>query len=147
MPISSIHKTLAHSYLIYFICSFIGLFADMMVGFDISLPYANTIAIVCFGAGALLIAWAQYTSRLIKHTPSHPYFLHGPYKIMRNPTHLGMVILVLGYTVVSGSIIFCAITLVGYLVSNVLFRKYEMQLKSTYDGKYEAYQSKVPKIF
>lgn len=143
----SIHKTLAHSYLIYFICSIVGLFADMVVGFNIALPYANTIAAACFAVGALLIVWAQHTSRKTKQDPGHPYFLHGPYKFMRNPTHLGMVVLVLGYTVVSGSIIFCAITLVGYLVSNVFFRKYESMLKGTYDGEYETYQSKVPKIF
>lgn len=143
----SIHTTLAHSYLIYFICSIVGLFADTLLGFDVTLPYANTVAIICFGAGALLIMWAQYTSRHTKKDPKHPYFLHGPYRLMRNPTHLGMVVLVLGYTVVSGSVIFCAITLVGYLVSNVFFRKYETMLKTTYDGTYQEYQSKVPKIF
>jgi protein-S-isoprenylcysteine O-methyltransferase Ste14 len=147
MATTSIHTTLARSYLIYFICSIVGLFADMVVRFTIVLPYAHTIAIACFGLGALLIAWAQYTSRHAKQHQGRPYFLRGPYTLMRNPTHLGMVILVLGYTVVSGSVIFCAVTLVGYLISNVLFRRYESQLKSTYDGAYEDYQSKVPKIF
>jgi protein-S-isoprenylcysteine O-methyltransferase Ste14 len=143
----SIHKTLAHSYLTYFICSIVGLFADTMVGFDIALPYANTLAIVCFAVGALLIGWAQYTSRHANANPAQPYFLRGPYQYMRNPTHLGMVILVVGYTAVSGSIIFCAITLLGYLISNIFFKKYESMLKTTYDATYETYQSKVPKIF
>lgn len=147
MATPSIHTTLARSYLIYFICSIVGLFADTLLRFDVALSHANTIALVCFGVGALLIMWAQYTSRQTKKDATHPYFLYGPYRLMRNPTHLGLVILVLGYTVVSGSIIFCAITLVGYLVSNVFFRKYESMLKTTYDGAYEEYQSKVPKIF
>lgn len=142
----SIHTTLARSYLVYFICSIVGLFADTLLRFTVVLSYANMIAIVCFGLGALLIMWAQYTSRHTKKDSSRPYFLYGPYRYMRNPTHLGMVILVLGYTVVSGSIIFCAITLVGYLISNILFRKYESMLKTTYDGTYQEYQSKVPKI-
>lgn len=147
MATPSIHTTLARSYLMYFVCSIIGLFADMVVGFTVTLAHAQVIAIICFGLGSLLIAWAQYTSRYSHRDQTKPYFLRGPYTLMRNPTHLGMVVLVLGYTVVSGSIIFCAITLIGYLVSNVFFRKYERQLKGTYDGVYESYQAKVPKIF
>ncbi len=147
MPTPSVHTILARSYLIYFVCSIVGLFADTMLGFTIAIPHAQTIAFICFAIGALLILWAQYTSRTTKADPKHPYFLYGPYRYMRNPTHLGLVILVLGYTVVSGSVIFCLVTLVGYLVSNIFFRKYESILTQTYDGAYQSYQSKVPKIF
>ena len=146
----SIHTTLAHSYLVYFVCSVVGLFADTLIGFDVTMRFGPQIAIICFGAGALLIAWAQYTSRYYaKHegdSPSSPYFFHGPYRYMRNPTHLGMVILVTGYTVVSGSIVFFVLTLIGYLVSNIFFHTYEAILTRTYDGEYKNYQSKVPKI-
>ena len=146
MKNQSIHTTLAHSYLTYFIGSIVGLFADTLLGFDVALPYAPTIAVVCFVLGAVLILWAQYTSRHAKQEGKNPYFLCGPYRYMRNPTHLGMVVLVLGYTTVSGSIIFCAITIIGYLVSNIFFHRYESLLKETYDGTYEDYQKKVPKI-
>jgi protein-S-isoprenylcysteine O-methyltransferase Ste14 len=145
-PTPSIHTTLAHSYLTYFVFSMIGLFADTYIGFDVSLPYASTIAVTCFGLGAFLIGWAQYTSRHTKEVGATPYFLRGPYRYMRNPTHLGMVILVVGYTAVSGSIVFCAITIVGYLVSNVFFKRYESLLKDTYDREYEVYKKDVPKI-
>ena len=144
---TNIHTTLARSYLTYFICSIVGLFADTLIGFDVSLAYASTIAIICFIIGAMLILWAQRTSRHAKEEGGAPYFLRGPYQYMRNPTHLGMVLLVVGYTAISGSIVFCAITVIGYLVSNIFFKKYESMLKVQYDGAYKEYQSKVPKIF
>lgn len=146
-PQPSIHTTLAHSYLTYFVCSMVGLFGDTLLGFDIAVVHAPTIAITCFVFGAVLIGWAQYTSRHTSTDQTKPYFLRGPYRYMRNPTHLGMVILVLGYTVVSGSVIFCAVTLIGYLISNIFFKKYEKLVVASYDGTYADYQSNVPKIF
>jgi len=143
----SVHTTLAHSYLVHFIASIVGLFADTLVGFEVVLPHSPVLAITYFVLGAGLIFWAQRTSRHSVRDTTKPYFLRGPYRYMRNPTHLGLVVLVVGYTVVSGSIIFCTITLVGYLVSNIFFRKYESLLRQTYDGAYEDYQSNVPKIF
>lgn len=142
-----VHTTLARSYLVYFVCSIVGLFGDTLIGFDIALLYAHTIALICFGLGAVLIGWAQYTSRHAHQEPGKPYFLKGPYRYMRNPTHLGIVVLVFGYTVVSGSVIFCVVTLVGYLISNIFFKQYELLLTESYDGVYADYQSKVPKIF
>lgn len=150
---TSIHATLAHSYLAYFVFSIIGLFVDTLIGFDMPPSvYANTITVICFGVGALLILWAQYTSRTAKHTnpedqsPADPYFFRGPYRYMRNPTHLGMVILVTGYTAVSGALVFFVVTVIGYLVSNIFFQKYEAILDRTYDGAYKQYQKEVPKI-
>ena len=147
MPNDSIHTTLAHSYLTYFICSIVGLFIDTLIGFTINVRFGNHIAIICFLTGTLLIAWAQYTSRHTHVQTSTPYFFRGPYRYMRNPTHLGIVILVTGYTVVSGSLVFFAVTVIGYLISNIFFHQYEAILDRTYGGEYKTYQAKVPKIF
>ena len=145
---SSIHITLAQSYLTYFVCSIIGLFADTLIGFDIDIPYANTSTIACFIVGALLIGWAQYTSRHSskENHPGAKYFFRGPYRYMRNPTHLGIVILVTGYTLISGSLVFFGITIIGYIISNILFHKYEAILDRTYGEEYQRYQASVPKI-
>ena len=145
----SIHSILAHSYLSYFVFSFIGLFADILIGFDVHLPHANTIAVICFVIGTIMVIWAQNTSgKEINKTGKDigPYFTSGPYKYLRNPTHLGIVLLVAGYTVVSGSIVFLTLTLVGYLVSNVFFKRYEDILHIAYGDKYKEYKKKVPKI-
>ena len=145
----SIQNILAHSYLSYFIFSFIGLFVDTLIGFNIYVKYSNTIAIWCFFVGSLLILWAQYTSgKAVQQngTKQSPYFLRGPYRYVRNPTHLGIVILVAGYTLVSGSLVFFFVTLIGYLTSNVFFKEYESVLYTTYGDEYKEYKSKTPKI-
>ncbi len=144
----SIHIVLAQSYLVYFVCSMVGLFADYFIGFEIRVPYALGIAIAFFMIGPTLIFWAQYTSRHVEknHGYGKKYFHFGPYRYMRNPTHLGLLILVTGYTLVSGSLMLFLSTLIGYLASNVFFKKYESILSATADGEYKAYQSSVQKI-
>jgi len=146
---AKLHTTLARSYLAYYLFSIIGLLADSILGFDVVMPFATAIAIVCFAAGPLLIMWAQNTSNKRKRKGDdrqHAYFKYGPYRYMRNPTHLGLVILVTGYAVISGSVIFLAITILGYIVSNMLFKKYESLVIEEYGDHYEQYKSDVPKI-
>lgn len=150
MSKDSIHNVLAQSYLSYFIFSIIGLFFDTLIGFNIHISYTTNIAWVCLFVGSILIAWAQYTSgQFIKNNNQNigPYFHSGPYRFMRNPTHLGIVILVTGYTLISGSLIFFSITVFGYLISNVFFKKYESLLYTKYGDEYKEYENKVPKIF
>lgn len=145
----NINTTLARSYLSYYLFSIVGLLADSVLGFDTVVPYATSVAIVCFILGPLLIFWAQNTSGKRKQKgddKQHAYFNYGPYRYMRNPTHLGLVILVTGYAVISGSIIFLLITILGYIVSNMLFRKYEVIITETYGEQYKKYKSDVPKI-
>ncbi|MDB5254885.1 MAG: hypothetical protein JWL92_261 [Candidatus Nomurabacteria bacterium] len=141
---SSIQINLAHSYLAYFAFSLIGLFADTFWGFGTPLKYGNAIALACFIIGPLLIWWAQSTSSKKSDTP---YFERGPYRYLRNPTHIGIVILVAGYSAVSGSIVFLGVTILGYIVSNVFFKKYEALLHTEYGEEYKDYKKEVPKIF
>ncbi len=139
----TIHMVLAHSYLAYFVFSLLGLFADTFFGFNVPLRYGDTIAIVCFILGSLLIWWAQGTSA---KKNEKPYFERGPYRYMRNPTHIGIMLLVAGYTAVSGSIVFLAVTLIGYIVSNSFFKIYESLLHREYGVEYTDYKEEVPKI-
>ncbi len=142
-----IHNILAHSYLSYFVFSMVGLFIDTFTNFEVKMRFAQPIALVCFITGTVLIFWAQNTSRNALKNKTGVYFYSGPYRFLRNPTHLGMVILVTGYTLVSGSIFFLIITTVGYMFSNIFFKKYEKILTDTYGDEYDQYKNKVPKIF
>ncbi|MDB5188839.1 MAG: hypothetical protein JWM92_437 [Candidatus Nomurabacteria bacterium] len=142
-PSPSIHLALAHSYLAYLVFSLLGLWADTFISIEKSISYGDSIMIALFGIGSLLIWWAQYTSSVKSDTP---YFERGPYRYVRNPTHIGILLLVAGYTAVSGSVIFLLITLVGYLVSNKFFKKYESILHREYGTQYTEYKDSVPKI-
>ncbi len=144
----SIQTTLAHSYLVYLIASIAGLFFDTLIGFTIDIAHKGMLAGIFFVIGSLLIVWAQNTSRHHHLNPQQKqaYFFRGPYRYMRNPTQLGIVLLVGGYTIVSGSLIFFMITVAGYFISNIFFQRYEAILDRTYDGEYKNYQTRVPKI-
>ncbi len=141
---TSIQINLAHSYLAYFAFSLLGLFADTFWGFGTPLYHGEAIALMCFILGPLLIYWAQSTSSTQSDLP---YFVRGPYQYLRNPTHIGIVILVAGYTAVSGSIAFLVVTIIGYIISNVFFKKYESLLHKEYGELYKNYKKIVPKIF
>lgn len=145
----SVHIILAESYLAYFILCSIGLFLDTFFPFNINIPYATVLAVVFFAVGPLLILWAQYTSHrfeIIKKQTGQPQFNRGPYRYLRNPTQLGLVILVGGYALVSSASMLFVATGVAYLISNVFFKKHELILESRYGEPYKEYKSSVPKI-
>lgn len=145
----SVHVVLAQSYLAYFLlCSF-GLFFDVFFPVTIYVPQASLFAVLCFAVGPLLILWAQYTSyrfEIIKKQMGEPLFNKGPYKYLRNPTQLGLVILVGGYALVSQSGTLFIATGLAYLISNVFFRKHEAILESKYGQPYQVYKDSVRKI-
>ncbi len=143
---TQIQMTLARSYLAYFVASMLGLFADNIINLEFSIPWVLPVAIVCLGLGPALIFWAQYTSKADVKGEHHSYFLHGPYRYMRNPTHLGILILVTGYALISGSTIFFLVTLIGYLVSNIFFKKYERVLGDIHGEHYQTYKASVKRI-
>ena len=142
-----INHILAKSYLAHFVASLIGLLIDTFISVPIDVPFAKTVAIVFLGLGPLLILWAQYTSwHCQKHNHSAQFFMHGPYRFLRNPTHLGILILVAGYTLVAGSLVFFGTTLLGFLISNVFFKKYEAVNKDVFGEHYHAYVRRTPKL-
>ncbi len=143
-PAPTIHVVLARSYLAYFVFSLLGLFADTLFHFNTPLKHGDVIMVTLFILGSVLIWWAQYTSSI---KSEKPYFERGPYRYMRNPTHIGILLLVSGYTAISGSVVFLGITLIGYLVSNGFFDKYEAILHREYGALYAKYKNSVPKIF
>lgn len=143
----TIHTILATSYIAYFLASVAGLLVDTFISVPFDIPYAHTAAIICFMVGPLIMLWAQATSwKFLRNSGIGDYFKYGPYRFVRNPTHVGLLILVTGYTLVSGSLVFFGMTLIGFLVSNFFFTKYELLNEETYGEQYRAYQSHTPRI-
>jgi protein-S-isoprenylcysteine O-methyltransferase Ste14 len=97
----------------------------------------------------MLIAWAQLTSykfEIAKQKTGELNFNKGPYRYLRNPTQLGLVILVLGYAFATGTAMLFVATGISYLVSNVFFKKHESILETKYGDTYKAYKSSVNKV-
>ena len=144
------HAILAKSYITFFLAATVGLFLETFFPLHVTILFATPIAIICFVVGPALILWAQYTSR---HTAKQgvaevkkQYFGRGPYRYLRNPTQLGLIILFFGYAVITSSFTFFLATFVAYLISNYFFRKYEMLLKKEFGDQYLEYQNRVKKV-
>lgn len=149
MSPQTVHHVLAKSYLAHFLASLLGLFADAFISVPFTVAYAEPFAIIFMGLGPLLIFWAQYTSWHCQqgtHGHSAQFFHHGPYRFLRNPTHLGILMLVAGYTLVSGSLIFFGTTLLGFLISNIFFAKYERFTFERFGDEYKDYKAHTPRI-
>lgn len=148
MKNGEIQKVLAKSYMSYFVFITAGLFLDILIDFSVKIPSSNIIAILFLSCGTLLIFWAQLTTgkKIHKENSLADFFNEGPYKYLRNPSHLGFVLLVTGYTAISGSISFLVGTVFGYIVSSFYFRKYEKILIKKSGEDYKEYKNKVPKI-
>jgi len=101
--------------------------------------------------GPLLILWAQRTSgklRLKKETLTKEDFKKGPYAFTRGPTHLGLTLLVMGFGVVSNSLLIIAIGILSYFVSKRIFLKEEEELLAkNYGEEYLRYQQEVNSWF
>lgn len=145
----SVHRVLAQSYLAYFLLCLLGLFLGLFFPMQFSVPHARLFAILCFGVGPALIVWAQLTSRrfeIVKEQTGQAQFNRGPYRYLRNPTQLGLVILVAGYAFASGTAILFVTAGGAYLISNIFFRKHESILEDRYGQPYKEYKTSVPKI-
>lgn len=144
---TNVHVVLARSYMMYFIFSIIGLWIDSYISVDFPFKFATYASYVLFILGPLLIMWAQASSRKFeKNKKEKNYFYYGPYAFIRNPTHLGLLLLVAGYTFTSGSIIFFATTLISYIFSTFFYKQHEQILHYIYGEPYDAYKQRVKKI-
>lgn len=143
----NIHMVLARSYMMYFLFCAIGLWIDSYISVDFPFKFATYASYALFIIGPALILWAQLSSRKFeKGKDAKKHFYYGPYAFLRNPTHLGLLLLVAGYTFVSGSVIFFATTLVSYILSSFFYKQHEEILHDTYGKEYDNYKEDVKKI-
>ena len=148
----TVHEVLAMSYVSFLILCSIGIFLDTLFPLSFYLPYRDLYAFMCLVIGPAIIIWAQYAShRFHKRLESGASlqiadFMLGPYRFVRNPTHIGIIILVAGYSLVASSVILFGATLIAVLISNQYFRRHEKILDQTYGDPYRRYRTRVPLI-
>ncbi len=145
----AVHRVLATSYLAYFLFCSLGLFLGLFLPVNFFVSHNSFWAIICFVVGPLFIFWAQVTSykfEVIKKKTGQLAFKRGPYRILRNPTQLGLLILVLGYAFATQTAILFLSTATAYIISNVFFRKHESILESRYGDSYKSYKASVKKV-
>ncbi|MEI6022325.1 MAG: methyltransferase [bacterium] len=143
------HHLLAISYLVYFFCIAGGIGLSIFFPLRVRIPGDQIFAAICFVGGPLLILWAQYSSYMFergKKDKGEISFYVGPYKMLRNPTQLGLFLLIFGYVFILHSVTLLLAILFSYVVGNYFYKKQEALLEHKYGKKYQEYEKEVEKV-
>lgn len=143
-----VHSVLSHSYLVFFVAVILGAifhtFFNVTFFSGIAYPYVGVVMIF---VGSYIIYWAQSSSSSLKpYVPQHTEkdFERGPYKYSRNPTHIGLTIMILGLSVLLSSFFTFLFVIIASVVTKLIFlRKEEKILEEKYGQPYRDYKSKV----
>lgn len=145
----TVHRVLLDSYLIFLVAVILGVLFDLITNMGIfSNAIYKYIGFLMLLSSSVVIFWAQATSsnykkRTIKDS-SMSYFEHGPYKYLRNPTHLSVFIMTLGFALIINSFFSVVFTIIAYLITKIFFlKKEENILEKKYGEVYREYKKKV----
>lgn len=145
----AVHVVLTHSYFMYLLAIIFGLILDKVfnTAYD-----SHTFAIAGFVTmilGSLLIYWAQHTTNCTKKEvvsgiKKERDFERGPYKYSRNPTHIGLSLLTLGFGLLAGSLFVVVLMVVTFMLTKLVFLHQEEDiLERKYGQAYCEYKAKV----
>jgi protein-S-isoprenylcysteine O-methyltransferase Ste14 len=145
-PPNKVHKILAHSYFVHLLFLVMGLSLDSLYPLTIfSHTAIRSCGFILLALATVLILWAQATNRTLDTTPlTVKTFMEGPYKYSRTPTHWGLLLLVIGYGIISNSVFIVLSTLIAFVVTKSIFvKQQEDALTMKYGAPYLEYQKLV----
>ena len=147
MQKESVHHILSYSYTIYFLGIIVGILLDRFLPIRV-IPneLQATLGPLFLLAGPLLILWAQRSSRRLKQNKSDlskECFKVGPYCFTRKPTHIGLFFMVLGFALISNSVVLIGTTIISYIFSSIFIRRQENILSEKYGEEYLKYKKEV----
>jgi len=143
---NKVHGVLAHSYILYFILFLFGILLDFIFPLKIFTNYIiSVIGFVFLIFGTFLIVWAQKSSHhLKKENISKETFYQGPYRYTRSPTHLGLLLLTIGFGVMANTLFIIISSIVSFIVTKFIFIKaQEKILAEKYGTPYLEYKESV----
>ena len=144
-----INTIISNSYITFFCATILG------VVFDIITPVKifNNLIFEYFGVsmvvlGPMLVYWAQKSSDTAKKNVLNKglpiSFEYGPYRYTRNPSYLGVFIMIMGLGLILNSIFSIIFGLIAYFIIRFIFiKKEEKLLKGKYGQIYLDYKNKV----
>jgi protein-S-isoprenylcysteine O-methyltransferase Ste14 len=146
-----IHNILARSYTVFLLCFLAGVSISQYFKIHMFKQPLNILGMALIFLGSILMFWAQNTSRNTKdtrhamntNTDSH-LFKKGPYRFLRYPTNLSLILLIVGYALIRNSLIIFIAGIVAGIISWKYFApKQERYLSQKYGKAYERYKSMV----
>lgn len=144
-----VHFVLSHSYVLFLVAVISGFILDIFVNIPIlNNMLSKYIGIFFILLGSILIYWAQNTSaglqKELKPKAEASDFAHGPYKYSRNPTHIGLTIMILGLALILNSFWSVVFLIVVSIISKFFYlSKEEELLEKRYGQIYLDYKKKV----
>lgn len=141
-----LHMTLAHSYALYFFFFLLSVYLDFI--FQVKIfqnEFAVPIGIAFLIWATFLIFWAQHTSRnLDKGNITKETFCRGPYCYTRSPTHWGLLLLLLGFGLISNAFFVVLFSVASFFISKFIFiNAQEKILEEKYGAAYTEYKKAV----
>jgi protein-S-isoprenylcysteine O-methyltransferase Ste14 len=128
------------------------LFVDKIL----SIPNMQSSLLMTVGIGALMVGlffrvWAAYTFyqssiKVLAILPQNKLVVSGPYRISRNPLHIGIVCVTLGMALIMGSpsgVIFAIFTLISFDIYVCFFD--ESRLRRVFGEPYINYKKSTPR--
>lgn len=148
-PNGVVHFVLLNSYLIFLVAIILGAFLDPILNKRLfsHTSYQITGFILLF-ISSVLIYWAQKTSLNYKEkkhkNESRSFFESGPYRYLRSPTHLGLFIMAIGFSLIINSFFGVMLSIIAHLITKLFFiKKQEEILEEKYGQVYRDYKKKV----
>jgi len=145
--INAVHKVLAHSYSFYFLLLLLGVFLDVVFSLKIfSNPIAMPVGFIFLILATIMILWAQKTGRDFRKIAEvkAEHFCRGPYCYTRNPTHWGLLFMMLGFGIIANAVFVVLFTLIYFFVAKFIFlSKEEKILAEKYGSPYLEYKKLV----
>lgn len=111
----------------------------------------NLIGIIFIVLGLFLNIWADHLFKKVKTTikpfeKSKQLTTEGPFRFTRNPMYLGMLLALIGESLIFGSIVTIISPLLFIILINKVFIKYEENdLEKTFGKEFLIYKSRVRK--
>jgi len=143
----SVHAIQAHSYTFYFIALLFGVLLDFLFPLKLlNQPVLMPISTVFIIFASFLIIWAQRASekfkrKKMKENITKESFCNGPYSFIKNPTHLGLFILTLGFGILANAVFVILFAIVSFVVTKFIFlKKEEKILEVKYGAPYIEYK-------
>lgn len=147
---STVHDVLAHSYSIYLVALAVGVILDVFFKFRPFSENARLPGLVIIAAASGLIVWAQNSSRALRRARQNKErletrdFCRGPYCVSRSPTHWGLVLLVVGFSLVINSAFVLAAGILAFILTRSVFlSEEEKMLAQKYGEEYLRYKKQV----
>lgn len=149
---ASVHEILARSYSVYFVAVIVGMLASSYFGYQI-VPdtMGEPIGILFLVLGGLLVLWSQFTSNRFKGKMAQSLkvsdFECGPYRFSRQPTNIGLTLLVFGFAFLINSLAVFVFACAAFITSRRYIIKQEKLLEEKYGNLYVCYKREVKRWF